>query len=54
MEDDNVVELPLVTKKQFEHAADVMDQQVLDFEGTIRRLKDRVQEIRDAIEAWED
>ena len=54
MEDDNVVELPMVTKKQFEHAADVMDQQVRDFEDTIERLKDRISEIRDAIDAWEE
>ncbi len=54
MEDDNVVELPIVTKKQFEHIADVMDKEVQELEEVLIRLKARVQDIKDQIDVWED
>ncbi len=56
MPDDNVVEMPMVTRKQFEHAADQMDRQANEIEQILSDLRERIEDIRVAIkdQAWDD
>ena len=54
-DDDNVIELPLVTRKQFELAADQMERQVIALEQILDGLRESIRGIREDIRAnWGD
>ncbi len=54
-DDDNVIEMPMVTRKQFEHAADQMDRMVNELEEHLISLRFRIKDIKAAIkDEWGD